>query len=503
MSGIRWPHRVAAMSIVLVALVLRLWGLGAAPLIGDESYYWLWSKHLAPSYLDNPAGTALMVRLSTSLGGEGEAGIRWLNAVLGAAAVWLAYVVGAQLLSQRAGLIAAACLAVGPPYLVISRFVYTDALQLALLLANLTLLVPFLCQGPSAAIPGWRFAAVGLSMAALLNTKYSAYLYALVVLAVLAWQRRDLLADHRTWWAIGIAIAGSVPAVAWNAAHGWASYRWQWQHLTRSSWRAYRPLGNLGHALSYLTPPLLTLSLPSVARAWKRPQVLLFLPGVVMTVPSLLSPADSPRNAIAGLSLLLLVSAEELARWLRGRWRPIATGVVSLLLALNAFLGLGTVLAAHGVNLLPHSSVAPALRWEGSGWRQIGLDPEGTLGLKREWPLFALDYSIAGQLRYYARLPVTTGWPQYRFWEGPQICAAESGEDVVQVVGLAYLDPMVVTERLQESFRRVDGPRHVTLREAGTEKAFQLWEVEGCTVTTEMFLERFDFLQLVQAGRDG
>jgi 4-amino-4-deoxy-L-arabinose transferase-like glycosyltransferase len=215
-SGIRWHSReVAALSIALVALVLRLWGLGAAPLIGDEGYYWLWPRHLAPSYLDNPAGIAAIARLSTTLVGETEARIRWLNAVVGAAAVWLAYIVGVQLFPQPAGPVAAACLAVGSLYLVTSRFVYTDALQLALLLVNLSLLAPFLRERSNAAIAGWRYVAVGLSVAVLLNTKYSAYLYAIVVLATLVWQRRDLSADRRTWLAIGTTHAGSVPV--WEA----------------------------------------------------------------------------------------------------------------------------------------------------------------------------------------------------------------------------------------------------------------------------------------------
>jgi 4-amino-4-deoxy-L-arabinose transferase-like glycosyltransferase len=489
-------------SIVLLALLLRILALGVAPLIGDESYYWLWSKHLALSYFDNPPGVALLVRLSTVLGGESEAGIRWLNAALGVLAVWLASSIGTQLLSRPAGWIAAAVLAAGPPYLVISRFVYTDTLQLVLLLANLSLLAPFLRQRSSAAISGWRFAAIGVTMAALLNTKYSAYLYAVVVLITLAWTRLDLFADRRTWWAMNIAAVGFVPAVAWNAAHDWASYRWQWRHLIGPS-QAYRPLGNLSHALSYLTPPLLALSLPSLAGLWKRRQVLILASAVVLTVPILLSPANSPRNATVGLTLFLLLGADELARWLQGRWRPFATGVVSLLLALNLVYGLGTVLSILGADQLPHSSVAPVLRWEGSGWREIGRDPLGTLGITPEWPVFALDYNIAGQLRYYARLPVTTGWPQYRFWEGPQICAGEPGMDAMQVIGLAYLEPTVVTAQLQDSFRQVDGPRSVRLGGATSEKTFHLWKVKGCTVTAEILLERLDFLELAGTGRHG
>ena len=65
--------------------------------MSDESYYWLWSERLAASYFDNPAGVAFMVRASTALGGRGEVGVRWLNAALGVAAVYLVYVLGVRL----------------------------------------------------------------------------------------------------------------------------------------------------------------------------------------------------------------------------------------------------------------------------------------------------------------------------------------------------------------------------------------------------------------------
>jgi hypothetical protein len=177
-------------------------------------------------------------------------------------------------------------------------------------------------------------------------------------------------------------------------------------------------------------------------------------------------------------------------------------GAVSLLIALNALYGLGTIWSTHGFHRLPHSSVAPALYMEGDGWREIGLNPAGTLGLTGGGALFALDYSIAGQLSYYTRLPVTTGWPQYRFWEELPICGNGASDHTLQVIGLTYLDPVVVTGRLWDSFRRVEGPRHVSVRGAATDKAFQLWEAQGCTVPAEEVLERLDFLALIQAGKD-
>ena len=42
----------ALLPALLVGALLRFWGLGRVALIGDEAYYWLWSRHLALSYLD-------------------------------------------------------------------------------------------------------------------------------------------------------------------------------------------------------------------------------------------------------------------------------------------------------------------------------------------------------------------------------------------------------------------------------------------------------------------
>ena len=81
MSGGTWLTKHGAFLWVgPPAVFLRFWHLGSAALIGDESYYWLWSERLALAYYDNAAGVALLVRMSTLFGGQSELGIRWLNA---------------------------------------------------------------------------------------------------------------------------------------------------------------------------------------------------------------------------------------------------------------------------------------------------------------------------------------------------------------------------------------------------------------------------------------
>ncbi|MGC9333711.1 MAG: glycosyl transferase, partial [Anaerolineae bacterium] len=77
---VRWAPLAA---VVALGATLRFWRLGELALIDDESYYWLWSQRLDWAYFDHPAGVAVLTWLSTALGGQAEAGVRWLNALLG------------------------------------------------------------------------------------------------------------------------------------------------------------------------------------------------------------------------------------------------------------------------------------------------------------------------------------------------------------------------------------------------------------------------------------
>jgi 4-amino-4-deoxy-L-arabinose transferase-like glycosyltransferase len=488
----------------VVAAVLRFWRLGTPALIGDESYYWLWSERLAPAYLDNAAGVAFAVRASTALGGQSEVGIRWLNALLGVGAVPLLYALGVQLYSPRAGRIGAAFLAVGAPFLVVSRFVYTDALQIVLLLLNLVLLAPLVAdQGgriadlPSPRLrrvegPGetWRFWAIGLSMAALFNTKYNAYLYALVVLALLLVRRRSLFRDRRTWLAMGIAACGLIPVLAWNAGHDWASFRWQFQHFGAGTVFRSTPRSNVLHAVVYLTPPLALVGVLGVFQVQGLRRQILLVPALILSLPLLLGPTDSPRNLLTGWVLLFLLSGALFDRWIV-RSGKLVWGIVGALLVWASAYGLGTVMETMAPTVLPSSSVAQPIRFDGAGWRTVGeaLEP----GVQ----VFALDYSIASQLRYYSGRPVQTAWGQYRLWGIPAICGPRAPQDRVQIVALGYLEPGSVSGRLRQTFDQVEGPVELGMGEG---KVLYTWLVRGCRVDQGTFLDRLDLLKLLEDG---
>ncbi len=474
--------RLIPLTLSLSAYFLRLWKLDALSLIGDESYYWLWSRNLDWAYYDHPCGVALLMRASTALGGGTEFGVRWLNASLGLVGVLLTALVGERLLSRRAGWFGATAVAVGAPYLVTARFVYTDALQLVLLLANL--LAFWRLTRPDAGLAAAL--SFGASLILLFNTKYSAYFYAVALLLTVLIEHRHLLRARRLWIGGFVGALGLVPVIAWNAGHDWASFRWQLAHATLTLSESPSLLGSAHHACVYLTWPLVALSLLALGRWRTAEERLLMLVALCMLAPVALSPANSPRNLSTGLVLLLLLAGSGLPTSLH-RWRHRGlTGSLALGLLFSAVYGVGTVSGLVGASSLPQSNVVPAILRDAAGWPDLS----GALSARRG-PFFALDYSIAAQIRYYAGRPATTAWGQYRIWGIPDL------EDTT-IVALDYLPLDWLTERLEYTFDVVVGPDQLVFTERGVTKVVNVWRAEGLRETQAVFLQRFDFLTLVE-----
>jgi uncharacterized membrane protein len=474
-------------AVILGGAILRFWQLGELALIGDESYYWLWSRHLDWAYFDHPAGVALLTWLSTTLGGPSETGIRWLNALLGAGCIFWVWKLGRRMLSRQAGLFAALIVATGAPYLLTSRFVYTDALQLFLLLVNLYTFWRLVQQRPR---PNWATSgAFALTLALLLNTKYNAYLYVLALgLAVLV-DHRHLLGEVRFWASIGLASLGLLPVILWNAAHDWVSIRWQLSHLGFSLTGDHSLLGGAYHSLAYLTWPLVAVALLGLWRVRNPAGRLLSLVALFLLLPVALSPANSPRNLSSGLVALVLLAGARLPKRLHSR-RQVAVAVLFGLLAVaTAVYGLGTTVALSGPSSGPQSSVVSDIRRDAAGWRHLG--PELAAYPP---PVYALDYSIASQIWYYSGRPAYTSWGQYRIWGIPDL------HDVT-VAGLTYLSEDLVTDRLRQTFHSVSGPQLLTYDEWGATKQVRIWQADGALLDQATFLQQFDCLNLLEAER--
>lgn len=508
--------------LTLVALALRFWRLGDMPLFADEAYYLLWAGRLAPAYFDHPAGIAFLLRLSTALGGGGELGVRWLNALLSVACVPLAYAAGQRYVNRRGGLVAAAALALAPVYVLTGRVAYPDSLQYFLLLLNLLAFAPLLAERAGV----WRWAWFGLTLALLLNVKLSAAFYGIgLALYLLAW-RRDLLRQAGPWLAAGLALLGALPLLGWNLAHDWAGVRWA---VYQGQGFGFAPAGLIAtaaHAWRYLTPPAVLLAAAAAAaylvslRTWT-PAIsgsdavachgatqstgeatqsqreatqqaatsamggLLMLIAACLLAPVLFSAANNPRNL--GIGLLLLWPLAGLAFDLR--CSRVSTALVIALLAWMAAFGAGAAAALLGPTPLPNGRAASAIRTDAAGWPAFAQDfvpREGSL-------IYSVDYSIAGQVSYYTGRPVYSSGGQFRIWGIP-----EAGD--LTVLSQGYIPTEIITERLRADFARVTGPETWEFAEGETRKTVRIWQAQGRKVAMARVVEDLDYIALAQAA---
>ncbi len=479
-------ERLALALLTLLAAALRCWRLGALALVGDEAYYWAWSRHLALSYYDHPAGVALLVRLSTLLGGQSEAGIRWLNAMLGVGAVPLAWRLSRRLVSARAAWTTAALVAVGKPFVIISRHVYPDGLLLVMLLVGLLSIDRWLSvdERPSLTLA----LSLGVAMALAFAAKYTAYVLAGVALLYGLLLRPRLAREPRFWLAIAVAALGLAPTLVWNAQRDWASFRWQLGHLSHGVLTPVGPWARLGNLLDYVSWPLALLAGCGVL-FWRWPRArLLSVVGVALALPVLLSPANTPRSLVVVLPLLLGPGIE-------GLWRMAERH--AMVLPLTAVLGLAT-LAALGGGL----SAATVYRqlderpcpWSGAVERRMALDAQGLRALAGsrldgDETILCLDYSLAAQFTYYLGRPAVTSWPQCLEWPLPPI-------ERVRVVSAGYLDDVCAGRALAEAYDQVSLPETLAI----DKRTFHTWHAERPALPPGELLARLDLLRLAAEG---
>ena len=201
--------------------VIRLVVAALMPLTPDEAYYWVWSRALAPGYLDHPPMVAVWIRLGTALAGSGPLGIRLLAP--------LSALLGSVLLRQAA-----------------IDLVGSGAGWRAVLLLNATLLfgVGAVTMTPDTPLlffwtatvwamgrliatrrASWWWAAgagVGLAMC----SKYTAVLLpaGIALWLLVASGERQWLLRPQPWLSGVVAIGMFTPVMWWNAGHGWASF---------------------------------------------------------------------------------------------------------------------------------------------------------------------------------------------------------------------------------------------------------------------------------------
>jgi 4-amino-4-deoxy-L-arabinose transferase-like glycosyltransferase len=256
---------------------------GVIPLFPDETYYWEWSRHLAPGYFDHPPAIAILIRLGgVILGPVGAAetslAVR-LGPVVAGFVATLATIAAAR---RRGGDVAALRAAIVITVLPLAAagllIATTDAPLLVFTAIGLYTITRALEQRPRSRDSLIWWIATGLALGLAFWSKYTSILLPLsVVVAVVS--RDDLrvrLREPGPYVACVVATVVFLPVLVWNANNDWISFTYQVRHgLGAPSGSivgaALKRVGDyLGGQAALASPILFVLLAAAVARGLRR-----------------------------------------------------------------------------------------------------------------------------------------------------------------------------------------------------------------------------------------
>jgi 4-amino-4-deoxy-L-arabinose transferase-like glycosyltransferase len=123
-------YAIATVTTVLALTLFRLGYINHLELVGDEAYYWLWSRHPDICYLDKGPAIAWFIALGTALFGQTVYGVRFFAVILSAGTGVAMFLLARKLFSDRVGFVAVVLAAITPLYAVGSVLMTVDTVYM-------------------------------------------------------------------------------------------------------------------------------------------------------------------------------------------------------------------------------------------------------------------------------------------------------------------------------------------------------------------------------------
>ena len=474
-----------AASIALFAI--QALAAGRLELTFDEAYYALWSRFLSFGYLDHPPMVALLIRASTSLFGGSELGVRALSLlVVGAMPALVAFIAWRLFGSAEKAALAALMWIAMPLVSIGAVFVGPDAP-----------LVVFWTLGLSALVELWRagqkrwLIALGLALGLALQSKFTAaFLAPGVALALVATPSlRRWLISPALFAGLAVALAIFAPFVAWNAAHGWATFAKQFGRVGPSEFAPYYLVEFLVAQIGLLNPLVVAPLVPAIAAISWRASVAPRSPGEARRMLACtIAPAavyfllHSLHDRVQGnwpapLYPALAILAADWIGEIRGAGvSGFAAGIAK---AAPWAAPIGLVVAALTfaetlTGAVPLGPANPLARLE--GFRDLARDLDAKAHADNAPYVLIQDYALTSLMTYYGDPAIAVVQPQQRMrW----IFEPQPPETLFAAPGLALGEPGRRFDlSLKMRFRDVEPAGLLQRREAGgTLEVYELYRV--------------------------
>lgn len=415
---------VAMLAVVLGGLLaVRLVALAfnGTDLFFDEAQYWTWSREPAFGYYSKPPLVAALIGAAGAVCGDGTFCVRVASPLLHTIAAVLIFLIARRLYDSRAGFWAAITYATLPGVSLSAGIISTDVPLLAAWALALLGIVGLLQERT-----GWMPAlALGLGVGLGLNAKYAMAFFpaSLAVYLIATPSARWLLRDPRLWAGLALGVALIVPNLAWNAAHGFATFA---HTADNAKWggsllKPGKGLEFMAAQFAVFGPVLLVALGLIVQRAWReglgaadRLLLCFTLPVLaVITAQAFVSRAHANWAATAYVAASILVPAAllrlDLMRWLKAS--------LGLHLAVMALLGAGAVAAGRFVLPGAGDPYSRTLGWAEIGQRTARVLAEAKAAGRPYRAVIADERAVTAALLYYMRDEAT---PVLAWLSGPR-----------------------------------------------------------------------------------
>lgn len=426
--------------VLAAAAVVRAAASAVIPLTPEEAYHWNYAAHLDWSYYDHPPMIAWAIAAGRLLFGDTPFGVRFVPNLMGLGTALILARMALRFYGASGAFWASLLVSTEPVVFIVGGGGFPDAPALFFWAATLLLVWKALEGGRGA----WWLAG-GAALGAAMLSKYTSVFFVPSALLYLLLSKRDRRWLATPWpYAAGIlALVVFSPVLVWNAAHDWASFRFQSVDRFEKA-EGINPLGAirfLGQQWAGFFPLTLPLAALAFRRGFRstRPEER-YLSWSAATLPAfffLLSWTRPihlmwPMPAWLGLTVLMAGAAAEgreaLSRFYAARKAWLA-GISAVALAGGA---------VHAAFFLPWLSPFQGLY----GWKETAARvkeirsemPPGSfvLGLGRK-------YTCPSQLAFHLRDPgrvhgsnlVGLEGLQYEFWSDPE---GLRGRDAVVVL---------------------------------------------------------------------
>ncbi|MFH1066888.1 MAG: glycosyltransferase family 39 protein [bacterium] len=403
---------VLAFLYIGVLTVLRLWFCAQFDLIGDEAYYWLWSKHLDLSYFSKGPAVAWFIALGTRLAGDTVPGVRLPSVLLAAGTGVLMFRLARALFSEKIAFWSVILASMIPLFMIGGLLMTIDPISVFF-----WALAAWLFWKNKDAPSPLAWATTGLAVGLGMLGKYT-NIAQLVCFGLFCWWSPSL---RRKWphflVMTVVALLCLTPVLIWNMQHGWVtshhlvhrgaldeSWRFSASELFDFLWSQYivfNPLFAIGLLWGFASMRAEQLKSDSY-----RYLFCLFFPLLVFFSALSLNKAGQANWAapswFAGVILLAALWTERVTNY---KWAK-PTAAVALSLSAIFFVAAHMMILVPVPNLIPSVKKDPLRRLRGAAdiARQTA-EAQDRLGASF---LIANKYSQASLLAFYhPRRPTT------------------------------------------------------------------------------------------------